>query len=169
MSAAHTTFGVAEVLTPAEDGRHHVIERANSVFVDVTDLRGVVLRFGWENEERPYCGKCRHGLRAVVLGDGRSIWVSDDGPTRQPYCPETIEDDELGDAELVEQMWHEPDRSVGSWCRGAAIHVDDDSGALRFVARTERHKVVVDVRRLPDGEVHVQTVRKRRRRNREAS
>jgi hypothetical protein len=66
-------------------------------------------------------------------------------------------------------MFHEPDHSVGSWCHGAAIRVDDATNTLKLVARTERHKIVVDVRRLPDGEVVVQTVRKRRRRRKEAS
>lgn len=65
-------------------------------------------------------------------------------------------------------MFHEPDRSVASWCRGAAVHVDDDAGTLKLLARTKRHNVVVELRPLADGGVGARTVRKRRRRRKEA-
>jgi len=168
MSGPHTTFGDVDVRGRSSFDRHWVTPRPEGVLVEGIDLHGVEVRFGWSSE-RPWCGKCRSGLRAVDGGDGTTVWIAQDGRERQPHCEHTVWDESLTDEEVVAQMFHELDRSVGSWCHAAAIHVDDAADTLKFVARTERHKIVVDVRLLPGGEVSVQTVRKRRRRNREAS
>ena len=166
MSTPHTSFGSVAVHGPSGSLEPHwVSDRPESVVVDDIYVSRVDVRFGWSDSERPYCGKCRQSVRPVGAGDGTTVWVVDDRPHRRPVCWRTVDDTEISDEELVAHMWHEPDRrSVGSWCHGAAIHVDDESGTLKFIARTERHKVVVDLRQLPDGQVQVHTVRKRRRR-----
>jgi hypothetical protein len=159
--APHTTFGDVTVRSRGVD-RHFTTDRPTFVLIEGVDVRTIDVQFGESNAAGPYCGKCFEPIREVEWGDA-TLWLADDGSTRAPTCSRTVEDDRLGERELLEQMWHEPDRSVASWCHGAAIHVDDKSGTVKLIARMARHRVVVDVRRLPDGEIHVQTVRKRRR------
>jgi hypothetical protein len=169
VTTPHTTFGLLEVRSPSESGLHRVVKLDDGLFAEQVELRRVDVRFGWDEAEKPFCGKCRLPIRPVDAGGGAVVWITENDCERQPCCSETTFDRRLTDEEVVAQMFHEPDRSVASWCHGAAVHVDDDAGTVRLLARTERHKVAVELRRLPDGGVSVRTVRRRRRRRKESS
>ncbi|MDP9442093.1 MAG: hypothetical protein M3P34_07955 [Actinomycetota bacterium] len=140
----HTTFGTVEVLgRPTTFDNHHVLDRGSSVFVNYLEVTGVKVRFGWGDMQRPICGKCRSPLRAVASTGGSVVWLaSDDLEEWSPYCPP---DDPTSDAELIAAMWHERDRSVGSWCTSASLHVDDSAGALMLIARTDDERLVIQL------------------------
>jgi hypothetical protein len=160
---AHTTFGTAEVFGQSVTfDRHHILDRVESVFVDHSDIDGVLLKFGWGDTPYPICGKCRAPMRPVQRPDGTTVWMAEGMVHWTPLCDEALGEDAT-DAEVVENMWHEPDRSVGSWCRSAAIRVNDGAGTLSFVARTTTERIVVRLTRPDDGQVQVATDRRRRR------
>jgi hypothetical protein len=159
MTPPHTTFGTAEVFAAPTFGTHPVVELPDSVYVDQSDLLlGVTLKFGWEDSHLPNCGKCQSPMRAVERPDGTSVWIAEDTPWWTPFCSSTLEEG-ISDEEMVERMWHEPDRSVGSWVRSASIRVDDEAGTLTFTAKMPSERLVFRLSRLPSGEVQATTKR----------
>jgi hypothetical protein len=160
----HTTFGTVEVSAHSPWlGRHHMLDRGDSVLVDQCDLRGVKLRFGFPDTPYPLCGKCRSPIRPLERVADHVVWLGEESEDWTPYCSEAVADGGLTDEQRVERMWHEPDRSLGSWCRSAAIRVHDEDGALTFHARTRAERIVVRLSQRPDGTTEVQTSRTPRR------
>lgn len=132
-----------------------MVKLDDGLFAEDVEIRRVDIRFGWDASERPYCRKCRLPTRPVDAGEGVVVWITESDCEREPCCSHTTLNARLADEEVVAQMFHEPDRSVASWCHGAAIHVDDGAGTVRLLARTECHNVAVELRPLPDGGVSV--------------
>lgn len=164
---SHKTFGTADVFgSPTTFDRHHILDRGTSVFIDYLELRSVTLRLGWGDATLPICGKCRSPMRPVVRADGATVWLAEVDDEWTPCCEPTPSEGDTSVDELVAAIWHEPDRSVGSWCQSATIHIDDSSGQLSFVVRTCNERVEVQFTCSATGEVQLATSQRRRRRRR---
>jgi hypothetical protein len=161
----HTTFGTVEVLADNPWlGKHHVLSDDDSVYVDQSDVRAVRLKFGFSDTRLPLCGKCRSPIRPVERVGEQVVWLAEVFDEWTPYCADAVAEDGLGDDVRIDRMWHEPDRSVGSWCKSAAIRINDETGALTFHVRTHSERVVIRLTRRPNGEAHIDTSRTPRRR-----
>ena len=164
----HTTFGTVEVLADNPWlGKHHVLSDDDSVYVDQSDVRAVRLKFGFSDTRLPLCGKCRSPIRPVERVGEQVVWLAEVFDEWTPCC-DALAEDGLTDEERVERMWHEPDRSVGSWCKSAGIRINDGAGALTFHARTDAERIVIRLTRRQDGETHIETSRTPRRRRLQA-
>lgn len=160
----HSTFGIVEVLAHSPWlGRHRMIDRGDSAVVDQCDLRGVKLKIGFPDTQLPLCGKCRSPIRPAEGSGEHVVWLAEEFDEWTPCCSEALAEEGLTDERRVERMWHEPDRSVGSWCKSAAILIHDEAGALTFHARTGTERIVIRLSRQQDGAVQVQTSRTPRR------
>lgn len=160
----HSSFGTVEVLAHSPWlGKHRMVDRGDSMVIDQCDLRGVKMKFGFSDNRLPLCGKCRSPIRLAEGMGEHVVWLAEEFDEWTPCCSEALGDDGLTDEQRVERMWHEPDRSVGSWCKSAAIRIHDEEGALTFHARTGTERIVIRLSQRPDGTTEVQTSRVPRR------